>query len=59
MSRAEMAEKMEKESGEPWDKGKLDKALNGEFCPRAEALFLMMKVVGMSAYPWQWCRSDD
>lgn len=57
MSREVMANKMEKKSGESWDKGKLDKTLTSESCPRAETVFLMLEVLGMAGYPFEWCRS--
>lgn len=57
MTRAKMAEAMEEESGEPWDKEKLDKIFGSCSVPRAETLFLMLKVLGLACWPWEWCRS--
>ena len=58
MTRAVMADKMETESGYPWDKEKLDKIFGSCSCPRAETLFLMMTVVGMTCWPWKWTRGS-
>ena len=57
MTREEMAGKMQDESGESWDKEKLDKAMTQCSCPRAETVFLMMKVLGMPCWPWEYCQS--
>ena len=57
MTRSKMAEEMQEESNETWTKEKLDKVLSGDFCPRTETVFLMLKVLGMACYPWDWCRS--
>lgn len=57
MTREVMAEKMERESGEPWDKSKLDKTLTSESMPRTETYCLMLTVLKQPTLPWKWCRS--
>jgi hypothetical protein len=57
MTRADMALKMEEESGEAWDKEKLDKVLTARSMPRVETLFLMLKVLRMPCWPWEWCQA--